>query len=360
MRGGMDQLRFFASLGMTGKARRTPNRVKGTNGPPRGQSSVGAGCGYLVDSQAFLFLLKKSGDTVNDLIQRSTGTEASKGIELIDGGHAAHHVLKAGFVGLVVRHVLNGGGAAGAFLHSLCQCLNGDFLGVADVDDLADGMLQIHKADQTFNSVTHIAEAARLLSGAVDADGGVVQGGLDEIGEDHSVASGLPGTNGIEQAGHDDGQPLFLPVGESKKLVERFGGRVTPAALRGGPEDQIRIFVERNVGVLAVDLRGGRGENEFPLLACGFEDQLSAVYIGLDGLDGAFDDEFDSHSGGEMHDYVGIIDKFGEQLAILNVIQVILHTAGRLEMTDVIDTACRKVVEQNDAVAAIKKPLREV
>jgi hypothetical protein len=61
-----------------------------------------------------------------------------------------------------------------------------------------------------------------------------------------------------------------------------------------------------------------------------------------------------------MHDYVSIIDEFGEQLAILNVIQVILHTTGRLEMTDVIDTARRKVVEQNDAVAAIKKPLREV
>src|SRR5882762_14250 len=360
MRGGMDQLRFFASLGMTGKARRTPNRVKGTNGPPCRQSSVGACCGYLVDAQAFLFLLKKSGDTVNNLIQRSKGTEASKGIELIDGGHAAHHVLKAGFVGLVVGHILNGGGAAGALLHSLRQSLDGDFLGVADIDDLADGTLQIHKADQTFNGVTHIAETARLLPGAVDADGGVVQGGLDEIGEHHSVATGLPGTNGIEQAGHDDGQPLFLPVGESKKLIECFGGRVAPAALCGGAEDEIRIFVERNVGILAVDLRGGRGENEFPLLAGGFEDQLSAIYIGLDGFDGAFDDESDSHSGGQMDDHIGIIDKFGEQLAILNVIQMILHAAGRLEMTNVIDTARRKVVEQNDAVAAIKKPLREV
>ena len=87
---------------------------------------------------------------------------------------------------------------------------------------------------------------------------------------------------------------------------------------------------------------------------------MSAVYIGLDGLDGAFDDEFDSDSGGQMDDHIGIINKFGEQLAILNVIQVILHTAGRLEMTDVIDTARRKVVEQNDAVAAAEKPLREV
>jgi len=29
---------------------------------------------------------------------------------------------------------------------------------------------------------THVAKAARLLSAAVDADGGVVQGGLDELG----------------------------------------------------------------------------------------------------------------------------------------------------------------------------------
>src|SRR6266513_439953 len=339
---------------------RTPNRVKGTKGPIRGQSLVGAGCGYLVDAQAFLFLLKKSGDAVNDLIQRSAGTEASKGMELFDGGHAAHHVLKAGFVGLVVGHILNGRSTAGALLHFLGQCLDGNFLGVADVDDLADGALRVHEADESFDGVAHIAEAARLLSGAVDADGGVVQGRLDEIGEHHSVASGLPGTNGIEQTGHDDGQLLFLPVGEREKLIERLRGRVAPAALCGGAKNEIRIFVERNVSILAVDLRGGSGENEFLLLRGGFEDQLSAVYIGLDGLDGAFDDEFDSDSGGEMHDYVSIINKFCEQLAILNVIQVILHTAGRLEMTDVIDTARRKVVEQNDAVAAAEKPLREV
>src|SRR5260370_39905377 len=69
-----------------------------------GGNLVGTGCGYLVDGQAFLFLLKKSGDPVDDLIQRSTGAEASKGVELFDGGPATHHVLKAGFVGLVVGH----------------------------------------------------------------------------------------------------------------------------------------------------------------------------------------------------------------------------------------------------------------
>src|SRR6266480_8095362 len=174
--------------------------------PTQGQSLVGAGCGYLVDAQAFLFLLKKSGDTVNDLIQGSTGTEASKGLELIDGGHAAHHVLKAGFVGLVVGHVLNGGGAAGALLDSLGQCLDSDFLGVANIDDFADGALRVHEADESFNGVAHIAEAARLLPGAVDADGGVVQGGLDEIGEANSLRTGLRGTNGIDKGSTNAGQ----------------------------------------------------------------------------------------------------------------------------------------------------------
>ncbi len=87
---------------------------------------------------------------------------------------------------------------------------------------------------------------------------------------------------------------------------------------------------------------------------------MSAVYIGLDGLDGAFDDEFDSDSGGQMDDHIGIIDEFGEQLAVLNAVEVVLHAVGRLEMADVFDTAGGKIVEQNDAVAAVEKPLREV
>jgi len=30
--------------------------------------------------------------------------------------------------------------------NSLCQCLDSDFLGVADVDDFADGALRVHEA----------------------------------------------------------------------------------------------------------------------------------------------------------------------------------------------------------------------
>src|SRR5260370_34874875 len=72
---------------------------------------VSAGCGYALNVQAFRFLLKKSGDAVNDLIQRSAGTEAGEGGEFFDGRNAAHHVLERGFVSLRVRAVRNGRGA---------------------------------------------------------------------------------------------------------------------------------------------------------------------------------------------------------------------------------------------------------
>src|SRR5437016_14121238 len=74
----------------------------------RRQNLVGAGRGSLANVKAFRFMPKKGGDAVNDLIQWGTGAEAGEGMELLDRGHAAHHVLKAGFVGLVVGHVLNG------------------------------------------------------------------------------------------------------------------------------------------------------------------------------------------------------------------------------------------------------------
>ena len=46
-----------------------------------------------------------------------------------------------------------------------------------------------------------------------------------------------------------------------------------------------------------------------------------------------------------MNDHIGVIDEFGEQLAILDVVQMILHAVGGLEMADVIDAAGGEVVE---------------
>ena len=317
-------------------------------------SLVGASGGYSLDVWGTGLLLEEGGDAVNDFIQGSAGTEASECVELIDAGDAAHHVLEAGFVGLVIGNVLDGRGTAGALFHFVGESFDGDFLGVADVDDFADGALEVHEADETFYGVAHIAKATRLLSAAVDADRGVVQGGLDEIGEHHSVASGLARTNGVKEASDDDGQLFFLPVGKRQKFIEGLGGGVAPAAFGGGAEDKVGVFVERDVGILAVDFGGGSGENEFLFLASSFEDELRAVDVGLDGLDGAFDDELDADGGGEMDDHIGIVNELGEQLAILDIVQMILHAVGGLEMADIFDAAGGEIVEQNDAVAAVE------
>src|SRR5947207_15076984 len=61
-----------------------------------------------------------------------------------------------------------------------------------------------------------------------------------------------------------------------------------------------------------------------------------------------------------MNDYLGIIHKYSEQLAIFDAVQVILHLAGGFEMADVFDAAGGKIVQQNDAVTAIEKSLRQV
>src|SRR5207249_4463662 len=150
-----------------------------------------------------------------------------------------------------------------ALFHPVRQSFDGDFLGVTNIDDFSDGAVQVHEADESFHSVADIAEAARLLSAAIDADGGVVQGRLDEVGEHHAVAAGLPRTYGIEQASYDDGQLLFPPVGKSEKLIECLGGRVAPAAFCCRAKDEVGVLAEWHVGIFSVDLGGGCGEDKF-------------------------------------------------------------------------------------------------
>ena len=182
---------------------------------------------------------------------------------------------------------------------------------------------------------------------------------FDEIGEDHAVAAGLARADGVEEADDDDRELLFLPVGERKKFVEGFGSGIAPAAFGGGAEDEVGVFVERDVGALAVDLGGGSGDDELALLRGGFEDHLRAVDVGLDGADGALDDELDADGGGEMDDDVGVVDEFGDELAIFDAVEVIFQLGVRFQVADVVHAAGGKIVEENDAIAAVEQALRQ-
>jgi hypothetical protein len=61
-----------------------------------------------------------------------------------------------------------------------------------------------------------------------------------------------------------------------------------------------------------------------------------------------------------VDDDVGIVDELREQLEVFNVVQVIFHLAGGLEVTDVIHASGGEVIQQNDAIAASKQSLGEM
>jgi hypothetical protein len=87
---------------------------------------------------------------------------------------------------------------------------------------------------------------------------------------------------------------------------------------------------------------------------------LRTVDIGFDRADGAFDDELNANGGSKVDNHIGVVDKLGKQLAILDMVEVILQQREILEMADVVHAASGKVVEEDDAIAAIDKAFSQM
>jgi len=86
---------------------------------------------------------------------------------------------------------------------------------------------------------------------------------------------------------------------------------------------------------------------------------LRAVYVGLDGLDGAFDDELDATAAARWTMYIGSSTS-SAATGDFRCCRGDIACARGLQMTNVFDTASGKVVEQDDAVAAMEKTLGEM
>ena len=61
-----------------------------------------------------------------------------------------------------------------------------------------------------------------------------------------------------------------------------------------------------------------------------------------------------------MNNHIGVIDEFGQQMAVFDAVQVVFQQGGGLEMADVLDAAGRKIVEENDAITAVQEPFSEM
>jgi hypothetical protein len=195
----------------------------------------------------------------------------------------------------------------------------------------------------------------KLLAVAKDGDRLPRQRLPDEVGDDHPVLTGLPGSDCIEQANHDDGELALLPVCQAQELVDHLAARVRPAVLVGRAEHEIRAFREGHGDALSVDL-GGRGdEHQLPLLGGVLEDHLGAVDVRLDRIDRLFDDELYPDGGREVNDDVAAIDHFGQERLVGDRVDGVVKAGMRLEVLDVVDGACRQVVEHEHFVATFEQ-----
>src|SRR5208337_3605613 len=205
-----------------------------------------------------------------------------------------------------------------------------------------------------------VAEATGLRAITVNFNRSLIDGALHKIGQNHAIAARLARANGVEEARHNDRLFFLFPVGESEKFVEGLGGGIAPTPLGGRAKNEVGVLMERHLGVLAVDLGGRGNQKELLFLAGSFEDELRAVDIGFDGTDGAFHNEFHADSSSQVNDDVGIIDKFGEELAVLDAVEVVLQVVGTLEVPDILHAAGGKIVQQHDAFALLEQPFRQV
>ena len=87
---------------------------------------------------------------------------------------------------------------------------------------------------------------------------------------------------------------------------------------------------------------------------------LRAVDIGFDGADGALDNQANADGGGEMNNNVGIVDELRDKLPIFNGVEMIFHAIGNFQMPNVLHASCGEIVEEDDVVTAIEKPLGEM
>ena len=125
-------------------------------------------------------------------------------------------------------------------------------------------------------------------------------------------------------------------------------------------EDQIRGLAERHIRALAVDLGGGRDEDQLLLLVRVLEDDFGAVHVGFDRVHRLLDDQLHADGGREVKHDVAAIDQLREQRFVRDRVDRVGKTRAALEMGDVVDRSGRQVVEHDDLVPIVEQPLGEM
>ncbi len=90
------------------------------------------------------------------------------------------------------------------------------------------------------------------------------------------------------------------------------------------------------------------------------EDDLGAVNVGFNRMDGRLDDQLDADRSREVHDHVGAVDELGEHRFVGDAVDRVSEFGMRFEMGDVVNRPGREIVEGMDLVAAREERLGEM
>src|ERR1700687_3896598 len=221
-----------------------------------------------------------------------------------------------------------------------------------DVEDVAFGLLRLHKLYHRADHVVDGGERTRLAAISVDRERLATQGLRYEPGHHHSVVANLTRADGVEQSHDDGGKAQVLVVDKSEDLVDRLGGRGAPAQRARRAEHAIVLFLEGTVLALAVDLARRRNQDFGPVLLRRFEDVLRAFEVREHGLQRPVHNELDADRRREVIDDVNLADLRVNLGRIQH--RSIAEAEARivLEVADVAKAARGEVVQSRHLVAA--------
>ncbi len=274
--------------------------------------------------------------------------------------HAPRHIFEPGVVRFVVRNKDDVRSAAGHRLDLLREVHDGDFAGVADVEDLSDGARLSSERDEAGHHIGDVRERSRLPPVAKNGDRLVGERLTNEIRNDHAVSPRLARTDSVEQTHDDHRQLAFAVIRQREKFVESFAARVRPSVLGRWTGHEISVFLERHGRTLAVHLRRRKDDDGRLLLLCVLQHDFRAVHVRLDRVDGRFNDKFDAHGGRQVKHDVDAIDERRHDRVVHDVVDDVFKSRLADEPRDVAHGAGRQIVERDDLVPLRQQPFRQV
>src|SRR5262249_22596303 len=154
-------------------------------------------------------------------------------------GDAPPHILKPFFIGLIVGNVIDSDTSLGDGNNFASKLRDGDFLRIAEVKNLPDGLVVCRKQKKPLDGVGHKGETAGLLSAAINCQVFSSQRLIDEARDHHAVPSHLPGTDGIEEAGDHGRKSELAAVSNREKLIDDLARCIAPTRFASRTEDQV-------------------------------------------------------------------------------------------------------------------------